>query len=78
MALGTAKDVSSTKNCLVFLVPGIKRFSRNKLTKGTHYFDSVSDVLKKVAANPVLKLKGDGIENGFPAEENGCITYVKP
>ncbi|KAK3160151.1 hypothetical protein QOZ80_1BG0055900 [Eleusine coracana subsp. coracana] len=71
-------DVSTTKNCLVFLVPGIKRFSRSKLTKGTHYFDCVSDVLRKVAADPVLlELEADGIENGFPAEKNGCITDVK-
>jgi len=40
------KDVSTTKNCLVFLMPGINKFSRSKLTKGTHNFDSVSDVLK--------------------------------
>ncbi|KAK3151597.1 hypothetical protein QOZ80_3AG0247900 [Eleusine coracana subsp. coracana] len=72
------KDVSTTKNCLVFLVPGIKKFSRSKLTKGTHYFDCVSDILKKVAADPVLlELEADGSENGFPAEKNGCITDVK-
>ncbi|XP_066388000.1 uncharacterized protein [Miscanthus floridulus] len=72
------KDVSTTKNCLVFLVPGIKKFSRSKLTKGTHYFDSVSDVLKRVAADPVLlELEVDAINNGLTAEENGSITDVK-
>lgn len=72
------KDVSTTKSCLVFLVPGIKKFSRSKLTKGTHYFDSVSDVLKRVAADPVLlELKVDAINNGLTAEENGSITDVK-
>ncbi|XP_008658768.1 uncharacterized protein [Zea mays] len=72
------KDVSTTKNCLVFLVPGIKKFSRCKLTKGTHYFDSVSDVLKRVAADPVLlELEIDVINNGLTAEENGSITDVK-
>ncbi|KAJ1297152.1 hypothetical protein BS78_01G356100 [Paspalum vaginatum] len=72
------KDVSTTKNCLVFLVPGIKKFSRSKLTKGTHYFDSVSDVLKKVAADPVLlELEVDGVDNGLTAEENGTITDMK-
>ncbi|KAL6648170.1 hypothetical protein ACP70R_012394 [Stipagrostis hirtigluma subsp. patula] len=72
------KDVSKTKNCLVFLMPGIKKFSRSKLTKGTHYFDSVSDVLKKVAADPVLlELEADGIENGLIGEKNGCITDIK-
>ncbi|XP_062215618.1 uncharacterized protein LOC133916116 [Phragmites australis] len=72
------KDVSTTKNCLVFLVPGIKKFSRSKLTKGTHYFDSVSDVLRKVAADPVLlELEADGIDNGLIAEKNGCMTDMK-
>ncbi|KAL6902160.1 hypothetical protein ACP4OV_005036 [Aristida adscensionis] len=72
------KDVSKTKNCLVFLVPGIKRFSRSKLTKGTHYFDSVSDVLKKVAADPVLlELEADGIENGLIAERNCSVTDIQ-
>jgi hypothetical protein len=72
------KDVNSTKNCLVYLVPGIKKFSRSKLTKGTHYFDCVSDVLKKVAEDPVLlELKADGIENGVSAEENDCMTDMK-
>ncbi|CAN6289461.1 unnamed protein product [Urochloa humidicola] len=72
------KDVSTTKNCLVFLVPGIKKFSRSKLTKGTHYFDSVSDVLKKVAADPVLlELEADGVDHGLDAEKNGSIKDLK-
>ncbi|CAL4922629.1 unnamed protein product [Urochloa decumbens] len=72
------KDVSTTKNCLVFLVPGIKKFSRSKLTKGTHYFDSVSDVLKKVAADPVLlELDADGVDHGLTAEKNGSIRDMK-
>jgi hypothetical protein len=66
------KDVKPTKNCIVFLVPGIKKFSRSKLTKGTHYFDSVSDVLKRVAADPVLLEQGvGGMDNGISAEQNG-------
>lgn len=65
-------DVRSTKNCLVFLVPGIKKFSRSKLTKGTHYFDSVSDVLKRVAADPVLlELEVGGMDNDGTPEQNG-------
>ncbi|CAL4905648.1 unnamed protein product [Urochloa decumbens] len=72
------KDVRTAKNCLVFLVPGIKRFSRSKLTKGTHYFDSVSDVLKKVAADPVLlELEDDGVDHGLAAEENGGTPDMK-
>ncbi|KAK7373573.1 hypothetical protein VNO80_06988 [Phaseolus coccineus] len=42
------------KDFLVFLIPGVKKFSRRKLVKGDHYFDSVSDVLNKVVAEPSL------------------------
>ncbi|KAL6532464.1 hypothetical protein OROGR_014434 [Orobanche gracilis] len=42
------------KHCLVFLMPGIKKFSRLKLIKGEHYFDSVTDVLSRVAKEPEL------------------------
>lgn len=71
-------DASSTKNCLVFLVPGIKKFSRSKLTKGTHYFDSVSDVLKKVVATPsLIDLGVDRLDHGSTSEKNGSITDMK-
>ncbi|KHN19936.1 hypothetical protein glysoja_046188 [Glycine soja] len=30
----------SSKNCVAFLFPGVKKFSRRKLMKGDHYFDS--------------------------------------
>ncbi|KZV24014.1 hypothetical protein F511_08975 [Dorcoceras hygrometricum] len=43
-----------SKHCLVFLVPGVQKFSRRKLVKGDHYFDSVTDVLSKVAKEPEL------------------------
>ncbi|TKY61805.1 hypothetical protein E2542_SST11658 [Spatholobus suberectus] len=46
--------VSGSKQSLVFLVPGVKKFSRRKLVKGNHYFDSISDVLNKVASDPGL------------------------
>ncbi|XWS76520.1 hypothetical protein CRYUN_Cryun01aG0183600 [Craigia yunnanensis] len=45
---------SGSKNSLVFLIPGVKKFSRRRLVKGSHYFDSVSDVLNKVASEPGL------------------------
>lgn len=71
-------DASTTKNCLVFLVPGIKKFSRSKLTKGAHYFDSVSDVLKKVVATPsIIDLGADGLDHGSTSEKNGSITDMK-
>ncbi|KVH94448.1 Homeodomain-like protein [Cynara cardunculus var. scolymus] len=38
----------------VFLVPGVIEFSRNELEKGIHYFDSLTDVLSKVASDPQL------------------------
>ncbi|KAL6971299.1 hypothetical protein U1Q18_030978 [Sarracenia purpurea var. burkii] len=46
--------VSGSKRSLVFLMPGVKKFSRRRLVKGNHYFDSVSDVLSKVASDPSL------------------------
>jgi hypothetical protein len=46
--------VSGSKHSLVFLIPGVKKFSRRRLVKGNHYFDSVSDVLNIVASDPGL------------------------
>lgn len=46
--------VSGSKQSLVFLIPGVKKFSKRKLVKGNHYFDSISDVLNKVASDPGL------------------------
>ncbi|URE42037.1 hypothetical protein MUK42_15791 [Musa troglodytarum] len=64
------KDVSS-KHVLVFLMPGIKKFSRKKLVKGHHYFDSVSDVLNKVASDPsLMELEDEGADS--TKDENGC------
>ncbi|KAK6911564.1 hypothetical protein RJ641_023657, partial [Dillenia turbinata] len=67
----------ASKTYLVFLMPGVKKFSRRKLVKGDHYFDSVSDVLSKVASEPSLleleaeEVKGSGCKegNGSDAEE---------
>ncbi|XP_008805665.1 uncharacterized protein LOC103718559 [Phoenix dactylifera] len=58
------KDCSVvSKHALVFLTPGVKKFSRKKLVKGHHYFDSVSDVLSKVASDPrLLELEVEGAE----------------
>ncbi|MCI40220.1 hypothetical protein A2U01_0061452, partial [Trifolium medium] len=48
----------TSKDYLVFLTPGVEKFSRRKLVKGDHYFDSVSDVLRKVVAEPsILELE---------------------
>ena len=41
---------------LLFLVPGIDNFTDENLILGIHYFDSVTDLLSKVASNPELIL----------------------
>ncbi|EFJ09530.1 hypothetical protein SELMODRAFT_427999 [Selaginella moellendorffii] len=49
-----AKDWSSEqsgKGPLVYMVPGIKRYSKRSLIKGKDYFDSISEVLNHVATD---------------------------
>lgn len=69
-----------SKHQLVFLTPGVKKFSRRKLVKGDHYFDSVSDVLSKVASDPVLiELEAETesiVENNTDDRQPRC--YLKP
>ncbi|VVA93995.1 unnamed protein product [Arabis nemorensis] len=43
-----------SKDHIVFIVPGVKKFSRRKLVKQNHYFDSISDILTKVISEPDL------------------------
>lgn len=67
----------SSKHYLVFLVPGIKKFSRRKLVKGEHYFDSVSDVLNKVASEPkLLELDTEESSVGGQNEQNSWSPDV--
>ncbi|KAL6657771.1 hypothetical protein ACP70R_005551 [Stipagrostis hirtigluma subsp. patula] len=76
-----AKDSSLVgKHALVFLIPGVKKFSRKKLVKGNHYFDSVSDVLNKVASEPRLLEFGVEVGNseGGLKLENGWIHDSEP
>ncbi|KAL2953975.1 hypothetical protein AAZX31_19G195900 [Glycine max] len=83
--------VSGSKQSLVFLVPGVKKFSRRKLVKGDHYFDSISDVLNKVASDPGLletesqategsadrkKTEDQGDLEGVPNREQ--VHYLQP
>ncbi|AES82483.1 putative transcription regulator Homeodomain-LIKE family [Medicago truncatula] len=78
---------------LVFLIPGVQKFSRRKLVKGNHYFDSVSDVLKKVVAEPnILVLKEEEAakvgscneeelekrSNGHDLSDDHRQCYLKP
>ncbi|GFZ04609.1 hypothetical protein Acr_17g0001810 [Actinidia rufa] len=64
---------TSSKHSLVFLIPGVKNFSR-RLVKGDHYFDSVSDVLNKVASDPGLleveteAAKAHGLNKEHPSD----------
>ncbi|XP_014510029.1 uncharacterized protein LOC106769080 isoform X2 [Vigna radiata var. radiata] len=62
-----------SKHSLVFLVPGVKKFSR-KLVKGNHYFDSVSDVLCKVASDPELIELGTIADNDCTSKEGNSWT----
>ncbi|XP_024010832.1 uncharacterized protein LOC18015599 isoform X2 [Eutrema salsugineum] len=56
------------RNSLVFLIPEANKFSRRKMSKGNHYFDSLTDVLNKVALDPtLLELTTD--EDGEKKEE---------
>ncbi|XP_024004938.1 uncharacterized protein LOC18009569 [Eutrema salsugineum] len=64
-----------SKDHIVFLIPGVKKFSRRKLVKQNHYFDSISDILTKVVSEPEL-LEFETAEirppNGFMEENNIC------
>jgi len=56
------KGAYELRQRLVFLIPGVQTFSRKDLTKGIHYFDSVSEVLSWVASDPrLLELDTHGI-----------------
>ncbi|XP_039001302.1 uncharacterized protein LOC120127454 isoform X2 [Hibiscus syriacus] len=69
---------SGLKNSLVFLVPGVKKFSRRRLVKGDHYFDSVSDVLNKVASEPgLLELEIEGPKGSGEDLENKLDPVIK-
>lgn len=63
--------------CLVFLVPGVKKFSRRKLVKGDDYFDSVTDVLSKVAKDPSLIELDSEEANGDQSTEKDEVKMVE-
>lgn len=67
----------SSKHSLVFLTPGIKKFSRTNLVKGDHYFNSVTDVLNKVASEPtLLELDSEESPAGSRNEEDALAQEV--
>ncbi|KAK1387603.1 SANT domain-containing protein [Heracleum sosnowskyi] len=63
----------SQMDSLVFLSPGVEKFSR-KLVKGDHYFVSLTDVLSKVSSKPeLLELQTD-YDEGEKKEDKGLIV----
>ncbi|CAN7027756.1 hypothetical protein Bca4012_042780 [Brassica carinata] len=58
------------KDNIVFLIPGVKKFSRRKLVKQNHYFDSISDIIKKVVSDPELLEFDEAVEIRAPSENN--------
>ncbi|WCJ43124.1 hypothetical protein M5689_023886 [Euphorbia peplus] len=54
LARGWHSEQPKHQSYLVFLIPGVKKFSKRRHVKGKHYFDSVSDVLNKVASEPKI------------------------
>ncbi|WOL11831.1 hypothetical protein Cni_G20595 [Canna indica] len=66
----------ASKNSLVFIIPGIKKFSRKRHMKGHHYFDSVSDILNKVSLDCRL-LELETAESSNVRDENGCVMDTK-
>eukprot|EP00257_Ricinus_communis_P013257 XP_015570655.1 uncharacterized protein LOC8287063 isoform X1 [Ricinus communis] len=66
-----------SSHCLVFLIPGVKKFSKRKLVKGNHYFDSVSDVLSKVASEPkLIELETEEVRGSIYNEEDRWVAEV--
>ncbi|XP_074311582.1 uncharacterized protein LOC141647339 isoform X3 [Silene latifolia] len=78
LARGWHSEQPKGTNNLVFLTPGVKKFSRRKLSKGDHYFDSITDVLAKVASEPeLLELEADETDPSCSKVENGWSPRVK-
>ncbi|KAG9134401.1 hypothetical protein Leryth_023786 [Lithospermum erythrorhizon] len=65
------------KDSLVFLVPGVEKFSRKKLEKGKQYFESVTDILRKVASEPALIELDSEDDKGNREKEDPCIAETE-
>ncbi|KAL9261900.1 hypothetical protein AKJ16_DCAP02561 [Drosera capensis] len=74
-----SKGDAQSKIDLVFLIPDVKKFSKRKLRRREHYFDIVTDILKKVASEPdLLVLEGENNELVKPSKvNNGCVPEEK-
>ncbi|GKU86785.1 hypothetical protein SLEP1_g1261 [Rubroshorea leprosula] len=70
--------ISGSRNPLVFLLPGVKKFSRRRLVKGNHYFDSVTDVLNRVASEPgLLEIEIEASKGSEDKDEHNWDTTIK-
>ncbi|KAI5424295.1 hypothetical protein KIW84_030476 [Lathyrus oleraceus] len=83
LARGWHSEQPKNQDYLVFLIPGVEKFSWRKHLKGQHYFDSVRDVLSKVVAEPnIIVLKEEEVEEGGPNEDDFSDDhrqcYLKP
>ncbi|XP_047320043.1 uncharacterized protein LOC124924041 [Impatiens glandulifera] len=67
---------STTKNQLVFLLPGITKFNRRRLLKGQDFLDSIKDVLNKVALDPSLFELDNDKTNNVELQQQCC--YLQP
>ena len=67
--------VPGAKDNLVFLTPGVEKFSRG-LLKGKHYFVSVMEVLDKVGSEPELLEPHTENDEGEKEEEDGWIEEI--
>ncbi|XP_020221882.1 uncharacterized protein LOC109804464 isoform X2 [Cajanus cajan] len=77
---GGNNDVVASKKHLLFFIPEVNEFSRT-LVKGTHFFDSIPDILNKVASYPDLielqtiqSVEPDSISVVVPTEAKRCKT----
>ncbi|XP_023744644.1 uncharacterized protein LOC111892825 [Lactuca sativa] len=51
-AFQNSHNHNNQNHSLVFLAPGVTKFSRRSLEKGSQYFDSFNELLNKVASEP--------------------------
>ncbi|KAK1385645.1 SANT domain-containing protein [Heracleum sosnowskyi] len=65
--------VPGANNSLVFLTPGVKKFSKSRLVKGTHYYVSVTDILSKVVSEPELLKLDTEEDEGKKKDEDGWV-----
>ncbi|KAL1832549.1 hypothetical protein ACET3Z_002200 [Daucus carota] len=65
--------VPGANNSLVFLTPGVKKFSKSRLKRGNHYYDSVTDILSKVGSEPELLKLDTEKDEGKKEDENGWV-----